>query len=157
MYTKVILRIIGFSLLTAGVVLSAIGFANLGNFDNNLFMLTFIGLPSTGFGIGITIFSFSQNITRFIKNENAPIINEFSTDISPAIKNHAAAVKNGFLSENTKTCKCGTENPSTAKFCSNCGKELLIVCPVCQKMMNAESKFCHECGAELDSSNSQND
>ena len=35
--TKLFLRIIGISLLIAGGILSIIGFANFGNFENNLF------------------------------------------------------------------------------------------------------------------------
>jgi hypothetical protein len=147
--TKLIIRIIGFSLLIVGIILAIIGFANFGNFENNLFSLTFIGLPCIGFGLGFTIFSFSQNIARFVKNEHAPIINEFSEDITPAIQHYTSAVKNGFLSENTKLCGCGKENPTDSKFCSNCGKALSLVCPNCKKILNTESKFCNECGTKL--------
>ena len=148
--TKLILRIIGFALLVVGLTLSAIGFANFGNFENNLFLLTFIGLPCTAVGIGFAVFSFSQDIARFIKNEHAPIINELSKEISPAIENYASAVKDGFLDDNTKLCSCGNKNPMNAKFCSNCGSELVIVCPNCKTTMNPKSKYCNECGTKLD-------
>ena len=121
---KFILRIIGCSLLIIGLILTIIGFANFGNFENNLFTLTFIGLPCITFGIGITIFSFSQAIARFIKNEHAPIINELAEEISPAITTYASAVKDGLSEHNTKPCTCGNKNPADAKFCNKCGAKL---------------------------------
>ena len=122
--TKFLLAIIGCTLLIAGIVLSAIGFANFGNFDNNLFSLTFIGLPCLVFGVGIIVFSFSQNIARFIKNEHAPVINEFAEDISPAIKTYTSAVKDGFTEQDAKLCTCGNKNPKDAAFCNKCGTKL---------------------------------
>ena len=148
--TKLFLRIIGISLLIAGGILSIIGFANFGNFENNLFTLTLIGLPCCGVGIGITVFAFSQNISRFVKNEYTPIINELSEDISPAVKNYASAVKDGILADDSVTCNCGNKNHKDAKFCSNCGTSLLVVCPNCNKRMSADSNFCDECGTKID-------
>jgi hypothetical protein len=122
--TKLLLAIIGCTLLITGIALSAIGFANFGNFDNNLFSLTFIGLPCIAFGIGIIVFSFSQNIARFIKNEHAPVINEFAEEISPAIKTYTSAVKDGLTEQDTKLCTCGNKNPKDAAFCNKCGAKL---------------------------------
>ena len=121
---KVILRVVGCFLLITGLTLSIIGFANFGNFESDLFMLTFIGMPCTVFGIGIIIFSFSQNIARFIKNEHASVINEFAEDISPAIKTYASAVKDGLTDDDGKICVCGSKNSADAKFCNNCGAKL---------------------------------
>ena len=121
---KLILRIVGCALFIIGLILIIIGFANFGNFETNLFTLTFIGLPCIAFGIGIVIFSFSQNIARFIKNEHAPIINELAEDISPAIKTYTSAVKDGLLSDDTNLCTCGHKNPTDSKFCNKCGAKL---------------------------------
>lgn len=121
---KLILRIVGFALLIIGLVLAIIGFANFGNFESNLFFLTFIGLPCIAFGIGLTVFSFSQSIARFVKNEYAPVINELAEDISPAITTYTSAVKYGLENNDTKLCECGTKNPTDAKFCNNCGAKL---------------------------------
>lgn len=121
---KLILRISGCSLLIIGLILGIIGFVNFGNFESNLFTLTFIGLPCVAFGVGITVFSFSGNIARFIKNEHAPLINELAQDISPAVKAYTSAVKDGLLDDNTKLCACGNKNPTDAKFCNNCGAKL---------------------------------
>ena len=121
---KLILRITGCILLITGIILTIIGFANFGNFESNLFMLTFIGLPCIAFGIGITIFAFSQNIARFIKNEHAHVINEMAEDISPAIKTYTSAVKDGLFEHDAKLCACGNKNPTDAKFCNKCGSKL---------------------------------
>ena len=120
-HIKIILRIIGFSLIIIGLILTVIAFVNFGNFDSNLFMLNFIGLPCVGIGIGITFFSFSQSIARFIKSEHAPVINEYAKDISPAITSYTSAIKDGLADNNTKVCECGAKNPTDAKFCNECG------------------------------------
>jgi len=51
-----------------------------------------------------------------------------------------------------KCPKCGTLNPASAKFCSNCGAKLeaeTITCPKCKKEIPKDSKFCPYCGASL--------
>ena len=54
----------------------------------------------------------------------------------------------------TVTCaSCGASMPAGAKFCNQCGKEMLppgtVVCPKCGAKLAAGSKFCNECGAKL--------
>ena len=147
---KIILRIIGFTLLIAGLTLSIIAFCNFGNFDNNLFMLSFLGLPLIGISIALVVTSFSQNISRFIKNEQATIINEFAEDISPAIRSYSSSVKDGLTADNQITCECGAVNSSNAKFCSNCGKALQTTCVSCGKEISVNDKFCPECGTKVE-------
>ena len=43
---------------------------------------------------------------------------------------------------------CQTDNPSTAKFCLECGKRFAI-CPNCGTANPAKAKFCIECGTAL--------
>ena len=45
---------------------------------------------------------------------------------------------------------CGHANPTTARFCAGCGRDLGVVCPNCQTWNGAESLFCANCGARLD-------
>lgn len=47
---------------------------------------------------------------------------------------------------------CNAANPSGAKFCATCGKEIVagISCPQCKARIPANSKFCTECGANLE-------
>jgi class 3 adenylate cyclase/tetratricopeptide (TPR) repeat protein/regulation of enolase protein 1 (concanavalin A-like superfamily) len=48
-----------------------------------------------------------------------------------------------------KCPKCDHENPSSAKFCRNCGAKLPSACPECGRPVNPEDRFCMECGARL--------
>ena len=148
--TKMILRAVGLVLLVGGITLTIIGFMHFGDFDNNLFMLTMAGLPCTGVGIGLTVFSFSQEISRYTKNEQVPVLNELAQDISPAIQTYAASVKEGFTSEPKTVCECGASNDSNAKFCSNCGKALQKACVSCGKQLTMQDKFCPECGTKIE-------
>lgn len=55
------------------------------------------------------------------------------------------------------TCsECGAPNEPEAKFCLNCGADLIVpekaevlVCPECGEKNKPDAKFCSECGAEL--------
>jgi len=56
------------------------------------------------------------------------------------------------IEQKIKCLKCGTENLSTAKFCSNCGEKLEtqpIICPNCKTENVPGSKFCSNCGTSL--------
>ena len=122
---KLLLRVIGFTLLGAGIILSVIGFVNFGNFETDLFTLTFIGLPCVAVGVGLLAFSFMQSISRFVKNEQAPVLNEFAKDISPAVQTFAKAVKDGLTDNKPNFCSnCGQGVTPEDKFCPNCGKQL---------------------------------
>ncbi|HOK88317.1 MAG TPA: SPFH domain-containing protein [Fervidobacterium sp.] len=51
-----------------------------------------------------------------------------------------------------KCPKCGTENSSTANFCSNCGEKLQnksIICPNCKTENSPGARFCSNCGTKL--------
>jgi ABC-type oligopeptide transport system substrate-binding subunit/class 3 adenylate cyclase len=43
--------------------------------------------------------------------------------------------------------QCDTENPETAKFCSQCGAKLSLACQQCGRGLPLDAKFCLECGA----------
>jgi membrane protease subunit (stomatin/prohibitin family) len=51
--------------------------------------------------------------------------------------------------------KCGTQNPTGAKFCSNCGATQQapaassVECPACHAQVQAGTKFCSSCGQSL--------
>ena len=46
---------------------------------------------------------------------------------------------------------CGSANPTTAKFCGECGASLAQTCPACGHPASAGQKFCGECGSPLGS------
>jgi ribosomal protein L40E len=45
--------------------------------------------------------------------------------------------------------KCGTNNPSTNKFCAKCGSSLARLCAKCKAENPPTSDFCGKCGAPL--------
>jgi membrane protease subunit (stomatin/prohibitin family) len=51
--------------------------------------------------------------------------------------------------------KCGTQNPTGAKFCSNCGatqpapQTSSVECPSCHAQIQGGTKFCASCGTSL--------
>ena len=45
--------------------------------------------------------------------------------------------------------KCKKENKKGAKFCSECGTKLSLLCSHCSAPVDADEKFCSSCGAEL--------
>lgn len=45
-----------------------------------------------------------------------------------------------------KCPNCGTENPSNAKFCSNCGSSLVSRCANCGSELPPGARFCMSCG-----------
>src|SRR3954451_3388662 len=44
---------------------------------------------------------------------------------------------------------CGTENPSSARFCMGCGAQLERRCGNCGAVAPPQARFCMECGSEL--------
>ena len=150
--TKFILKIIGPIVIAAGLACTATGFADMIISTNEgdmpqLFWLMIIGLPALGVGMMITITAFRREITRYMKNEAVPVINETGTEIAPAI----SAVAGAALTDNENTCPhCGQPNDDGAKFCRHCGKAIRVTCPHCGRNVRAGA-FCDKCGAKLSS------
>lgn len=44
---------------------------------------------------------------------------------------------------------CKQDNPTSARFCSQCGAPFALSCPACGVAVSAEQKFCMECGQRL--------
>jgi membrane protease subunit (stomatin/prohibitin family) len=68
----------------------------------------------------------------------------------------AHAQGSGTSQAQTVACaKCGTQNTTGAKFCSNCGatqqtlQGASVECPTCHSQVQAGSKFCASCGTSL--------
>ena len=45
--------------------------------------------------------------------------------------------------------KCGCENPTGKRFCSDCGAPLTSGCPKCCAKNPPDKRFCGDCGATL--------
>ncbi len=68
----------------------------------------------------------------------------------------AHAQGSGTAQTQTVACgKCGTQNPTGVKFCSNCGatqqapQAASVECPSCHAQVQGGSKFCASCGTSL--------
>jgi Double zinc ribbon len=48
-----------------------------------------------------------------------------------------------------KCPQCGQDNPSSLKFCGECGARLVALCPACGAQNSLSQKFCGECGERL--------
>lgn len=48
-----------------------------------------------------------------------------------------------------KCFKCGSDNPESNQFCSDCGAELEEMnCQNCENPLTTDMKFCGKCGTE---------
>ena len=79
--TKTILKILGVIFATGGLICAIRGFADCfrafgGEGVPKLFFLCFIGFPILFVGIVCLTFGFRKEITRYVKNESVPVINE---------------------------------------------------------------------------------
>ena len=45
--------------------------------------------------------------------------------------------------------QCGNENPTDAKFCSNCGLALEETCPNCASRIQPDARYCMHCGKPI--------
>ena len=151
--TKLTFKIVGLCLLVLGIIFTAVGFISffsaMSSFDPpKYFWCAFLGLPLLGLGGMLTMFGFKSEMSRYIKNESIPVINEASEELSPAIKSVASTVKES-LDTKEILCSCGKENDADSKYCSACGKPLFTVCPNCNKELEQDSAFCNACGQKL--------
>src|SRR5262249_34976471 len=64
--------------------------------------------------------------------------------------NEAAGARS-FLSVGAlmKCPQCAHENPTTAKFCLECGSRFAQTCPKCRSELPLSAKFCPECGERV--------
>lgn len=162
--TKKTLKIIGFILLGCGAVLDIIFFVNIiasmSSFSMpNLFFCGMIGLPMTGFGAMLLIIGFRGEITRYMKNEGVPVVNDAAQELKPAVKAVAEAVKEVNAEGEKQTVEqrqkptvcpaCGKENDPKNNFCDGCGTQLFKLCPKCGARQEVEDAFCGNCGCKL--------
>lgn len=54
------------------------------------FAAAFVGLPLLGIGFAITSFAFRREISRYVKNESVPVINEAGKELTPAVRDIAS-------------------------------------------------------------------
>lgn len=154
--TKRKLKIAGFCVLGVSVVLSLIGLIDLFTAISSdrgmpkLFWMLFIGFPLIAVGVNLLMFGYKREISKYVKDESIPVINEAGKEIQPAVSSIAQAVKEGLSDSDTIVCpSCGAGNPTANKYCKDCGKPLVKICPECKTAQSADSVFCGNCGAKL--------
>lgn len=162
--TKLILRIIGFSLIGIGGILSIYGIVNFMEAFNhpsfeepgatNIFFIS-LGSSMVIGGIFLTIISFLSEVGKYVSKESINIQKDYLSEAGDIhkdyVKNLSQGVKEGFSGKNTKKCpNCGNEIPSNSKFCNNCGAKLNKVCPSCGSENESDANYCFKCGQKLD-------
>lgn len=150
---KTILKVAGIVTLVAGVAFAITGFVNFfSSFGSDhapeLFWCLFVGLPLIGVGVSLCGFGFRREVTRYIKNESVPVINEAGEELKPAIGSVVKAINENDAAENLCP-ECGKPNDDGAAFCRHCGKPLFITCPKCGEKVR-RGAFCDKCGAKLE-------
>ncbi len=148
--TKRTLKIVGVLIAVAGLGLAVIGLVDMVSSASagempSLFWGLIAGIPMLGVGGMLCLTGFRKEISRYLKNESVPVINETGREIAPAIGAMATAAKNA--GENI--CPhCGKPNDEEAKFCRHCGGELSVICPNCGEKVK-DGEFCDKCGTPL--------
>lgn len=148
--TKLILKIAGIAMAVCGLALAITGFADMiastgRGSTPKLFFLMMIGLPLFAVGMMFCLTGFRREISRYMKNESVPVVNEAGKEITPAISAIAGAAKSA---DATICPHCGKTNSDGAKFCRHCGNKLTVTCPACGEEVSA-GDFCENCGAKL--------
>ncbi len=150
---KRVLQIVGVVCAAAGLGLIIAGFVDFSkSFERSgppqLFYLFFIGFPVMFVGITCLTFGFRKEISRYVKNESVPVLNEASEELKPVMRAMGQAVKEGY--SDSIVCKeCGERNDADNKFCKACGKPLTKLCAACGTGNDQDSKFCKNCGKPL--------
>ena len=147
---KKTLKILGFIVLTIGIILSLIGlidfFMAFGSFESpKLFFLTFIGFPCIAIGSALLHFAYMGNIAKYTAKETMPTIKNVGNTVASVVEDSIDVVKN----EKDRCPYCGEIIDKDAKFCDECGKPLTKVCPLCGEVNDHDSKFCKNCGKEI--------
>lgn len=130
----------GIALIVTGVVLG-----NKSDGTDITYQIIFypIGLFLTMGGIFGLLVCFMPLIARKMSKVSAPITKQYMNDVG-------IPTADTFIKDKIKCPYCQEENPSTATYCSRCGKPLYKVCPHCSTKNPGEAEYCNHCGEKLD-------
>ena len=156
---KKILKIVGITLIVIGAGFAIAGitsfFIAFGSQSGmpKYFWMAFIGLPLLAIGSALTVFGYHKEITKYVKNESAPVVKELYGDLSPEFSDLANKFNNTQGKDTKKKIctHCGTVNDFDDKFCKKCGKPIEPkICPKCGAICDDDSVYCQKCGTKLD-------
>jgi len=128
--------------------------SGMGFFVGGGFLLTF-GMAILGVSIKLATFAHARDIASFAATSTVPVVKEVVEDVTPtagkAIKTIVKSVKEGITGEDNTCPNCGESVQKGAKFCGNCGENLVKQrhCPNCGEEIKGDDKFCPNCGEKL--------
>ena len=161
---KLILRIIGFSLIGIGGILSIYGIVNFMEAFNhpsfeepgatNIFFIS-LGSSMVIGGIFLTIISFLSEVGKYVSKETINIQKDYLSEADDIhkdyVKNLSQGFKEGFSGKNKKKCpNCGNEIPSNSHLCNKCGAKRKKVCTACGSEKEGDANYCFKCGQKLE-------
>ncbi len=157
--TKKIFKILGVILTTLGACLIIIGlidfFTAMSNLGSpNFFWCLFVGFIVLGIGLKLCHLGFMKQMTSYVASQTVPVakdsINYLASNTKESLSEAANSISNSMKNGNQIRCiNCNALNNSDAKFCQNCGKQLIKLCPKCNKANNLTASYCDNCGTRL--------
>ena len=112
------------------------------------------GLAGAGMGLGAgaalgNIFGNSLNSVGNTSVQGV-VCPDCKTQNANGAKFCSGCGKSLVVEEKTVSCvKCGTKLKEGSKFCSECGTKQENVCPKCNASLDTGAKFCGECGEKI--------
>lgn len=157
---KLILKITGITLMIIGLIFTIIGLVDFfGSFNSmespSNFWTLFVGIPSLGIGLTLTILGFQREIFKYQKDETIGVHKEMYHDLHPEIKDMVNTIKgkDDSTEDVIKCSKCGTYNDKGDMYCKKCGHQLSLnnkkSCPHCGASIDVDATFCPKCGKNL--------
>lgn len=160
------LRIVGPTVLAVGLIFMIVGvgsfFSSFGSMGPpKYFWCIFVGMPLLFVGGVMTKFAYMGSVFRYVAGETAPVardtINYMVDGTQDAVRTFAGAIRDGLHGDtgtttDTTACpQCQASNDSTARFCDQCGGELVVVrvCGACSAENDVDARFCDSCGENL--------
>lgn len=131
----------GIALIVTGVILGNKSEGQEGM--TYMFIFDAIGSFLTMGGIFGLLVCFMPLIARKMTKVTAPITKQYMNDVG-------IPTADTIIKDKIKCPYCQEENPSTATYCSHCGKPLYKICPHCSTKNPGEAEFCNHCGERLD-------
>jgi hypothetical protein len=137
-----VLRILGFTLLAAGIGLIVSGIIvsqNIDPFESSLdFVLIMLGMFAIVFSIALIIGGFSPKMSALSARTNR-YVQEISKGDLKAMADTQADISMEAVSKTAKAIKDGIDDKvADTMFCKHCGETI-----------DQDSKFCKHCGKEL--------
>lgn len=160
---KLVLKIIGFIALPAGVISTITGFNSIfGNHMHNDYPfpnhssfgqekphLIFIGFILIFIGLTCLGYAYMGKVARYTASEMAPVAKDTTNYMIDGTKEEIVDLVSRIKGNNQKSCPyCGDDNDFDAVFCDNCGRSLKVTC-ACGTVNQANSRYCKKCGKKL--------